>query len=88
MGYLRLNGLNPVSAPTDESSTVKAYYSGTKDTLVISEYVGQVKVFDVLEILVLKTGVTDSDTGEINLNVVVNGVNIISGSGFSTKFIK
>lgn len=87
MGYLRLNGLNS-SAPITENSTVHAYYNGTKDALIISGYVGEVKIFDVLGKLVLKTGVTDSDTGNINLNAVVKGVYIVSGADFSTKFIK
>ncbi|MFA6335841.1 MAG: T9SS type A sorting domain-containing protein [Bacteroidales bacterium] len=88
MGYLRLNGLDHTSVPSVKNSIVDAYYNGTKDALIISGYVGEVKVFDVLGNLVLKTRVIDTNPENINLNSVVKGVYIVSGTGFSTKFIK
>jgi len=88
-GYLKLMGLDIINShPTiSHNSNASVYYNPNKDVLKISEYIGEVNIYNVVGKLVLKTRV-NSNGEMINLNTISRGVYIVSGFGFSSKFIK
>jgi len=86
-GYATLiNTLGPITeVPTITKSTAKVYY--TASGLTVSGYTGNVNVYNVVGKLIL-TSKVNSNNQVINLSSLNKGVYIVTGSGFSTKFIK
>lgn len=88
MGYLRLNGLNPTSITNIDKPTANAYYNPGMDALVVSGHSGEIRVYNVSGVLVLKANV-EANAGTIPMSSVGKGIYFVSLPGFSTvKFIK
>jgi len=86
MGTLHLMGVTSGVSKVATNLT-KVYYSATKDGLTVLDYIGDVSIYNVVGKLVLQTNVK-SYNELINLSSLNKGVFLVSGTGFSTKFIK
>ena len=85
MGYLRLENLD-VSIANIDGKSKAAYYSISDDALIVGEYAGEISVYDVSGVLVLKATVNN---GEASMSALNKGVYMVSVPGYPTvKFIK
>ncbi|HLP06035.1 MAG TPA: sugar-binding protein [Paludibacter sp.] len=85
MGYLTLAGTNGVSNVYKNSADI--CFSANKNTLTVSGYVGELKVYNVQGKLVFSTRV-NSVNEPISLGAINKGLYLVSGTGFSAKFVK
>lgn len=87
LGFMKLMGLQTAVSTVMKDENINVYFNSNKDALTISKYIGELCVYDALGKLVLKT-IVNSNSQNINMNSINRGIYFVSGSGFSSKFIK
>lgn len=84
-GFLHLMGAKTAAINQILENKAKIIYNSSKNTLSVFDYCGAIQVFDTTGKLILKN---TSTNGNIKLPNIKKGVYIVTGNGFTTRFVK
>lgn len=85
-GFLKLVGENTAVSKVLETKS-KVTYNSTKDAIFVSDYSGEISIFDTNGKMILNTRINNSTEG-IRLSTLNKGVYLVKGTGLSSKFVK
>lgn len=86
LGFLKLMGAKTANKEVLDTKS-KVIYNSTKDAIFVSDYTGEISIFDTNGKKILNTRINNSTEG-IRLSTLNKGVYLVKGTGFSSKFAK